>query len=347
MRLAGRHGLISLALIVALSLASRAPAQSPGESGLNWQQRFLGILPLVKPDPKDPIVATVNGTPITLAQVDSYAKTEAQLINATSTEENRAAWRDALDNLINRTLLAQEAARRKIKIGDAEAAARAREFQLTTSGSNTEPVSGAPDQLLVSEVRRTIQIQRMLEQVFKGAHVTPTQAQIQKYYNEHKDLFIADPGEVRISHIAVRLPPSPTEQQNKQAMAKIEKLYDEAAKTKDFAALAKRYSEDQHSAARGGDLGYFRPGQLPPVVEKQAFSTKVGHLSDLIASNLGYSFLKVTEKRGATYSPFKDVRQKIALVLLNYDQDDAVKALLRKLHASSKIEFHEAGKHAG
>lgn len=345
-----RHKIASfaaLALIAALGLAGRLRAQTLGESGLDWQQRFLGILPLVKPDPTDPIVATVDGTPITLAQVDSYAKTEAHLINATSTEETRAAWRDALDNLINRTLLVREAARRKIKVGDAEAAARAREFQLTSSGGATEPVGGAPDQLLVSEVRQTIQIQRMLEQVFKNAQVPPNQAQVQKYYDEHKDLFSADPGEVRISHIAVKLPQNATEEQKKQALAKIQKLYAEAKKTRNFAALARKYSEDEHSAANGGDIGYFRPGQLPPVVEKQAFSTKVGQLSDLLASNIGYSFMKVTDKRGATYSPLKDVRQKIALVLLNYHQDDAVKALLRELRKSAKIEFRQGGKRAG
>src|SRR5208282_1049466 len=61
-----------------------------GQSGLNWQKRFLGIIPLVKPNPKDPIVVTINGAPITAAEITDYAKTEARMINATSTEESRA-----------------------------------------------------------------------------------------------------------------------------------------------------------------------------------------------------------------------------------------------------------------
>ena len=71
-------------LIVAITaaLASAPHAQQAPPSGLSWQQRFLGILPLVKPDPKDPIVVTVNGTPITVADVKDYAKTEQRLINA-------------------------------------------------------------------------------------------------------------------------------------------------------------------------------------------------------------------------------------------------------------------------
>ena len=49
-----------VAIVAAVATAYPVRAQL-GQSGLNWQQRFLGIIPLVKPDPKDPVVVTVNG----------------------------------------------------------------------------------------------------------------------------------------------------------------------------------------------------------------------------------------------------------------------------------------------
>ena len=73
----------------------------------------------------------------------------------------------------------------------------------------------------------------------------------------------------------------PTDAQKKAAAEKIIKIYNEAKKTKDFAALAKQNSEDTESAAKGGDLGYFRPGQLPPVVDKVVFATPVGQLTQI------------------------------------------------------------------
>jgi len=181
----------------------------------------------------------------------------------------------------------------------------------------------------------------MLDEEFRAAKVRPTEEQIKKYYEQHRDLFIKDPGEVRISHIAVKLPDNPTDAQKAAARAKIEKLYKEALHTKDFAKLARENSEDSMSASKGGDLGYFRPGQLPPVVEKQVFSTPVGHLTPIIDSNLGYSFIKVTERRGETYSTLNEVKPKIAIVLLDYNEDEVVKALLKKLAKSAKIEFHK------
>jgi parvulin-like peptidyl-prolyl isomerase len=169
--------------------------------------------------------------------------------------------------------------------------------------------------------------------------VRPTDEQIKKYYDEHRDLFVKDPGEVRISHVAVRLPDNPTDGQKAAARDKIMKLYKEAERTKDFAAFARANSEDSRSAVKGGDLGYFRPGQLPPVVDKLVFSTPVGHLTQIIESNIGYSFIKVTERRGETYSTLNEVKPKIAMVLLDYNEDAVVKSLLKQLAKHAKIVF--------
>lgn len=103
-----RKSLACLIVAIAIAIATAYPSRAQlGQSGLNWQQRFLGILPLVKPDPKDPVVVTVNGAPVTAAEIADYARTEARMINATSTEESKAVFRDATENLINRQLLLQ------------------------------------------------------------------------------------------------------------------------------------------------------------------------------------------------------------------------------------------------
>ena len=327
-----------LAIVAAVATAYPARAQL-GESGLNWQQRFLGILPLVKPNPKDPVVVTVNGAPITAAEIADYAKTEAQMINATSTEESNAVFRDASENLINRQLLLQEAARRKITIPDAEVAQRARQFQIAGGEGQPAPASSAPDAQLMNEVRGSMMIEKMLDDEFRTHHVQPTEKQIQDYYDQHRDLFVKDPGEVQIAHIAVKLPPNATDAQKKAAAEKIIKIYKEAQKNKDFAAIAKQNSEDTESAAKGGDLGYFRPGQLPPVVDKMVFATPVGQLTEVLESNLGYSFIKVVARRGETNAPLSEVKAKIALFLLDENEDLVVKGLLKKLAKGAKIEF--------
>ncbi len=126
------------------------------------------------------------------------------------------------------------------------------------------------------------------------------------------------------------------------------KVYDEAKKTKDFAALAKKESEDTESAAKGGDLGYFRPGQLPPVVDKMVFATPVGQVTPIIQSNLGYSFIKVVSRRGETIAPLPEIKAKIAMFILDENEDTVVKGMLKKLAKGAKIEFkNPPGQSAG
>jgi parvulin-like peptidyl-prolyl isomerase len=336
----GQIARLIVATGVAFVVASAHPVRAQlGQSGLSWQQRFLGILPLVKPDPKDPVVVTVNGAPITAAEIADYAKTEARMINATSTEESKAVFRDASENLINRQLLLQEAEKRKIAIPDGEVAQRAREFQIGGAEGQTVPQSGAPDAQLMAAVRGSMMIEKMLDDEFRAHHVQPTEAQIQQYYDEHRDLFVKDPGEVQIAHIAVKLPPKATDAQKKAAEEKIIKIYKEAQKSKDFAAIAKQNSEDTESAAKGGDLGYFRPGVLPPVIDKMVFATPVGQLTQIVESNLGYSFIKVVSRRGGTISPLSEVKAKIALFILDENEDMVVKGLIKKIAKGAKVEF--------
>ncbi len=331
-----------VAIAAALASAPLTLAQQPQESGLSWQQRFLGILPLVKPDPKDPVVVTVNAAPITLAQVRDYAKTEQRLINANTTEETRAVFKDAMENLISRQLLIQEAEKRGVKIPEGEVAQRAREFQIQGIGGETMSSTGnAPDQILLNQVRGSMEIEKMFDEEFQKHKVAPTEQDIQRYYDEHKDLFVQDPGEVRISHIAIKLPPNATDAQKAEGMKRITKLRDEALKSSDFAALAKANSEDKPTAEKGGDLGYFTKGQLPPVVDQLAFSTPVGHVSSILQSNIGFSFLKVTDRRGASYAPLSAVKAKIAMVLLDFNEEYIVKNMLKGLAKEAKIKFNK------
>lgn len=335
-----RKAITCLIVAISIALATAHPGRAQiGESGLNWQQRFLGILPLVKPNPKDPVVVTVNGAPITAAEIADYAKTEARMINATSTEESKAVFRDAGENLINRQLLLQEAEKRKITLPDAEVAQRAREFQIGGAEGQTVPQTGAPDAQLMNAVRGSMLIEKMLDDEFRAHHVQPGDAQIKQYYEEHRDLFVKDPGEVEIAHIAVKIPPNASDAQKKAAQEKIIKLYKQALKSKDFAALARQNSEDKESAAKGGELGDFRPGQLPPVVDKMVFATPAGQLTQILESNLGYSFIKVIARRGETIAPLAEVKAKIAMFILDENEDAVVKALVKKIAKGAKIEF--------
>ncbi len=91
------------------------------------------------------------------------------------------------------------------------------------------------------------------------------------------------------------------EDSNKKAKEEAQKVLQEAKEGKDFAELAKKYSQDPGSRAEGGDLGWVKKGQLVPEFEKVAFSPdlKNGEIyPDLVETQFGWHIIKKIEERG-------------------------------------------------
>ena len=63
--------------------------------------------------------------------------------------------------------------------------------------------------------------------------------------------------QVRAQHILLRVKPDAPQAEVDNIRAQAQKILDEARKGKDFAGLAKKYSQDEATAKKGGELGFF------------------------------------------------------------------------------------------
>jgi len=78
----------------------------------------------------------------------------------------------------------------------------------------------------------------------------------------------------------------------------------------DFATLAKEHSEGP-TKSKGGDLGYFKKGQMMPTFDEAAFNMKKGEISDLVRTQFGYHIIKVEDIKEASTKSLEDVRDEI------------------------------------
>ena len=135
---------------------------------------------------------------------------------------------------------------------------------------------------------------------------TVTGQQIERSYNDNIQQY-STPEQVRASHILLK-----TEGKDDAAVKKqAEDLLAQIKKGANFEELAKKNSQDEVSAAKGGDLDFFDKGRMVPEFDKAAFELPLGQMSDLVKSEFGYHIIKVTDKRPATQKTLAEVRPQI------------------------------------
>lgn len=139
---------------------------------------------------------------------------------------------------------------------------------------------------------------------------------------------------VRARHILLKLPATAGRDEEAAVKKKAEALLREAKTTKDFGALAAKYSEDPGSKAKGGDLGYFEKGQMVPEFEAAAFALKPGAVSDLVKTSFGFHILKVEDHRQGGVKPLDQAKAAIEVALKKRKAlEEAYKAADRALIA--------------
>ena len=106
--------------------------------------------------------------------------------------------------------------------------------------------------------------------------------------------------EVQASHILV------------ETEAEAQEIIDELAKGADFAELAKKRSKDPGSGANGGDLGFFRKGQMVEPFAAAAFGLEKGSITETpVQTQFGWHVIKVLDSRTAAPPPFEQVAEQL------------------------------------
>src|SRR5690606_35733553 len=91
--------------------------------------------------------------------------------------------------------------------------------------------------------------------------------------------------------------PDASEEAREAARAQADTLLQRLREGEDFAALARRYSDDPGSAQLGGDLGWFRRGRMVQEFEDVAFALGEGAVSRVVESDFGFHIIRIDRTR--------------------------------------------------
>ena len=108
----------------------------------------------------------------------------------------------------------------------------------------------------------------------------------------------------------------------------------------DFGVLAKAYSQDPGSASQGGDLGFWKLGELSPAYEAAALGLQPGEISDPVITESGYHLIQLIAREKDRYSS----RHILLKPKLDIKVAKAQLVQLREDILSGKITFAQAAK---
>ncbi len=146
-----------------------------------------------------------------------------------------------------------------------------------------------------------------------GGEVEIAEKEIESYYEYNAKMY-SQPKQVKAKHILFKVDQDDTEEVKNKVKERAGKVLEKARKGEDFAALAEEYSEGP-SKSQGGDLGYFKTGQMEPPFEEAAFALKKGEISDLVQTRFGYHIILVEDIKEAGMTPLAQVREDILAAL--------------------------------
>lgn len=163
-----------------------------------------------------------------------------------------------------------------------------------------------------ARARDQVVVESYLAEVSKVPAGYPSADEIAKAYEAEKDRLVL-PRRFKLSQIFIAY--------DDAKPAALEKAKELAATLKqepgEFAALARRNSNDTTSAARGGDLGWLTPETILPEVRSAVEKLAAGQISAPIEGGAGYHIIKVEDVRPAGTPPLAEVSDEIAMLLRN------------------------------
>lgn len=281
--------------------------------------------------PRD-TAAEVDGRRIAASELESAVRAFSApfgQLPAVLERELPRVRRGVLERLIDRELMLAEAGRRGLRPPPEElerALAATREGMPEKELDATLVEAGTDRASWRRAAERDLTIEK-LQAAITGP-VTVSEQELDSWIARHRDSREL-PEQVRAAQLLVR-----SEAEALEARRRI-------AGGTPFAAVAREISLSP-DAERGGDLGYFARGQMPPEFDEVVFSLPRSQLSDVVASPYGYHLFLVADRRPGRTRSDAEMRADVRAALLAGKREEAFRAWLADARGKARITYNRS-----
>lgn len=294
------------------------------------------------------IVAVVNDEIITLYDVNREAQpavSEAEKKAALDDAARSRIRRAALDRLIERKLTGQKIKELNITVSEEEIRQAIDDVRKQNSIPSEEALVAALAAQGLSFDQYRAQLKEQIEklklvsiEVRAKVHVGETE--MRDYYAANLPKYTEEES-YRARHIFFKTGEKATPEELQRSKATALSVLADARDGKDFAELAKKFSEDPAARKDGGDLGSFKKGDMQPELEKSILSLKPGEVSDLVSTPIGFHIIKLEARVAGTTRPFESVKAEIEEILYRKKSEERFSLWAKELRGKASVEIRE------
>jgi peptidyl-prolyl cis-trans isomerase C len=316
----------------AFALAESKPSAAKGPGGLPAE-----------------IAATVNGEPITNADLDQAfaraAQSRGMSVDAVPADQKAGVLKMILDDMINERLVTKASA--AVKVEPAAVDAEFEKIRVARKASVEDvkkelATMGMTIETLKADIAKRMAQRQWVNDQIKDKAADATEAEAKEFYEKNPKSF-ETPEQVRASHILFRLTPDASPEKVTETMKKAEAAV-VRAKKEDFAKLAAELSEEPGAKERGGDLSFFpRKGAMVEPFAEAAFKLKKDEVSaEPVRTEFGYHVIKVTDRKESGKQGFDEAKPNIVAYLSNQKKKAAVDELIVAMRSKAEVKMNLA-----
>ncbi len=292
------------------------------------------------------VVAIVNKDIIHYNDVDRAIKQFINQLgkdpeNFNNQKPDTALWNEALNYLISTRLLNQEANKQNFKVDQREVdvAVNTIKRRFPSEQNFLDALSEAQLTMeqFVNNVTNELKVQKLLEEKLGSKIEEMSDEEALKYYNEHGEKFMQDE-QIRVHHILIKVSETASPEKIKNAKNRALRILGRIKKGEDFEKLARQYSEDP-SALKSGDIGFFAQGDMIKAFEDASFALKIGEISDLVRTPLGFHIIRMDERKASQKIPFNEVKTEIKLQLKQERSNMLFEKYVEELKSKANIQI--------
>jgi len=277
--------------------------------------------------PESRVVLEIAGRSITLGEFDTFLKSSVQQESPVLSSEVMAAL---FEQFVEEQLLLRAADDAGIRADPkivAERMAALRSVPEDDSGTSSIPVEArSSDDAVAESLERQVRIERLVSAEALAA-VEIEESDIAAYYDSHRQDFVR-PETVDVSQILVE-----TEELAQELRQGI------VARKTSFEDAAREHSQGPE-AGRGGNLGAFARGELPPSFDAEVFALAPGAVSPVVSTDFGFHLFRVNSRTEEQPLSLDEVREAVRVELLREKSDQAMKRYLAELEKRYPLTVH-------